>query len=244
MANELRVRQNNLGGRVENNPLAVGDTSLTSSALAAAVVVGATQHLPIILDPDGITGAPEIAYITAHTAGATTATLLRGREGTTARQHRQDTEWIHGPLVTDQPGSGAKVLHSAGYTYPNGADTVMAWGAEDYDTDGYHDNTTNNSRLTAPTNGLYLVGFSLRSDPTTQSARIQASIRKNSVIVPGGSFEIATVGTVSSEFGIGGSAPTYMTAGQYVEVYLFHNTGSTRNAVVAESGFWIARVSG
>lgn len=101
MANELRVRQNFLGGKVDDNPLTSGATTLTSSALAAMVAIGSTQHLPIILDPDAIFGAPEVVYVTAHTASATTATILRGQESTTARAHQQDVDWVHGATVLD-----------------------------------------------------------------------------------------------------------------------------------------------
>jgi hypothetical protein len=101
MANEIRVRQNFLGGKVDDNPLTSGATTLTSSALAAMVAIGSTQHLPIVLDPDGIFGAPEIAYVTAHSASATTATILRAQEGTTARAHQQDVDWVHAPTTTD-----------------------------------------------------------------------------------------------------------------------------------------------
>jgi len=101
MANELRVRQNFLGGLVEDAPLSAAATTLTSAALAAMVAIGSTQHLPIVLDPDGLYGEPEIVYVTAHTSTATTATILRGQEGSTARQHLQDVPWIHGPTITD-----------------------------------------------------------------------------------------------------------------------------------------------
>lgn len=101
MANELRVRANGIGGKCEDNPLTAAATTLTSAGLAAVPVIGTTQHLAVVLDPDGIDGAPEIAWITAHTAAATTATILRAQEGTTARQHLRDTDWIHGATAGD-----------------------------------------------------------------------------------------------------------------------------------------------
>ncbi len=101
MASELRVRTNFLGGLVEDNPLASGATVLTSAGLASLPAIGSTQHFPIILDPDGRAGNPEIAYVTAHTALATTATITKGQEGTTARAHDRDTPWLHGPTVKD-----------------------------------------------------------------------------------------------------------------------------------------------
>ena len=102
MANEKRKRQIAIGGLIEDNPLTSGATTLTSGALAAVTNgVGSTEHLAIVLDPDGLGGAPEIAYITALTAAATSATIVRGQEGTTARQHVRDVPWIHGPTLRD-----------------------------------------------------------------------------------------------------------------------------------------------
>lgn len=103
MANELRVRQNFLGGLVEDNPLTAAATTLTSTSLAAMVAIGTTQHLPVVIDPDGIYGEPEIVWVTAHTVSAGIATILRGQEGTTARQHNRDVTWLHGSVVRDFP---------------------------------------------------------------------------------------------------------------------------------------------
>jgi hypothetical protein len=129
MANELRVRQNFVGGSVEDAPLAAAATTFTSAALAAVPVIGTTQHFPIILDPDGLEGAPEIAWITAHAANANTATLLRAQEGTAARLHYQDTPWVHGPLTSDVTGD-------TGWIAPVLGANIANYGSE-YEPVGY-----------------------------------------------------------------------------------------------------------
>lgn len=121
MANELEIRQDGIGGLVEDAPLTSGATTLTSAALAALVAVGATQFAWVILDPDGIGGAPEHVKVTAHTAGATTATIARGQNGTTARQHDANTRWLHGPIAAD---FGLAQLIGATY-YKPGADGIV-----------------------------------------------------------------------------------------------------------------------
>lgn len=98
MANELRVRANFIAGLIEDNPLTAAATTLTSADLASLPAIGATEHAVIVLDPDG---TPEIVYVTAHTAAATTATILRAQEGTVAVEHLRDTPWIHGPVTSD-----------------------------------------------------------------------------------------------------------------------------------------------
>lgn len=101
MANEIRTRTNFAGGLVEDAPLLVGATTLTSAGLASLPVIDTTNHAAIILDPDGIEGSPEIVWVTAHTASATTATIARAQEGTTDREHRQDTPWVHTATASD-----------------------------------------------------------------------------------------------------------------------------------------------
>lgn len=103
MANEFRVRSNWQGGLIEDNPLSSSATTLTSAGLAAVPAIGSTQHLAIVLDPDGINGAPEIIWVTAHTAGATTATIVRGKESSTARAHDRDISWVHTATGADYP---------------------------------------------------------------------------------------------------------------------------------------------
>lgn len=115
MPNEIRTRQNFLGGLVENNPLAPTATTLNSGALITAVVIDSTKHMPLILDPDGVFGEPEIVWITAHAFGSTAATILRGQEGTTARQHNRDTPWLQAPTTRDFQGGGDSSWINATY---------------------------------------------------------------------------------------------------------------------------------
>lgn len=101
MANEIRVRSNFQAGTITDNPLTNVATTINSAAFASLPAIGATQHLPIVLDPLASAGAPEIVWITAHTASATSATVVRAQEGTAARQHASGTVWRHAALVSD-----------------------------------------------------------------------------------------------------------------------------------------------
>jgi hypothetical protein len=105
MANEIRQRRPFGGGLVDDNPLGSGATTLTSTGLSTLFELGTTlsAHIAIVLDPDGTDGDPETAYITAYTNGATTATIARGKEGTTARAHAQNTPWIAAIMHSDFP---------------------------------------------------------------------------------------------------------------------------------------------
>lgn len=101
MANEKRLRANNVGGLVEDNPLTNSATTLTSAGLAALPVIDTTNHAALVIDPDGLETAPEIVYVTAHASGAQTATIARAQEGSIAAQHSVDIPWIHTATVKD-----------------------------------------------------------------------------------------------------------------------------------------------
>jgi hypothetical protein len=99
VSNERRMRQDFLNGFVSDNPLTIGATTLNSSGLTAMPVINTTNYMVITLDP--VSANPEIIYVTAHTASAASATIVRGREGSTARQHAQNTRWTHAPTRMD-----------------------------------------------------------------------------------------------------------------------------------------------
>jgi hypothetical protein len=99
--NALRLRGNFLSGTVSDNPLLVSATTLNSANLATLPVVDSAHHMALTLDPSGLTGSPEIVWVTAHSAAATSATILRAQEGTSARQFSQNTTWINAPTKLD-----------------------------------------------------------------------------------------------------------------------------------------------
>jgi len=126
MANETRVRADFVSGTVDDNPLTAGATTLTSTELADLPAISSSEHAVIVLDPDG---TQEIVYVTAHTASATTATILRGQEGTTAVSHAQNTSWVHGPVASDYSPWDLAVDES-GTSIANWTSVAGTWAAD------------------------------------------------------------------------------------------------------------------
>jgi hypothetical protein len=64
-----------------------------------------------------------------------------------------------GAVTTTNFGTipAARVTRTTSQSIPNNAGTTLAFDSERYDTAGMHDNSTNNSRLTAPVTGIYNV---------------------------------------------------------------------------------------
>jgi microcystin-dependent protein len=69
------------------------DTTLESAGLAALQVLSSPDFVKVVLDPEATGGEPEIVYVTAHSASSESATIVRGREGTTGRAHDDQVEW-------------------------------------------------------------------------------------------------------------------------------------------------------
>jgi hypothetical protein len=76
-------------------------TSISSAGLVDLQAVAGSDVVKVVLDPEALNGDPEIVYVTAHSASSTSATVVRGREGTTARSHNTSTAWVHAATSDD-----------------------------------------------------------------------------------------------------------------------------------------------
>ncbi len=104
-----QIRYNNALGIIESI-----DDSSTTIAFGAApsfATLADGDYIALTLDPPS-GPAPntsfERVYLTAYTEGATTGTVSRAQEGTTAVTHLSGTVWMNAPTVLDiGSGSGA-----------------------------------------------------------------------------------------------------------------------------------------
>lgn len=90
-----------LSGLVSDNPLSSGATTLNSSGLASMPVVAAPNYMWLVLDPNGAGGTPEIVQVTAHSASATSCTIVRGQQSTSAHSHVLNTPWVVAATPSD-----------------------------------------------------------------------------------------------------------------------------------------------
>lgn len=95
-----RIRSNFQRGTITDDPLSNVATTINSAEFANLPAVS-SDHLILVLDPTASGGDPEIVTVTAHTASATSATVTRGDEGSSARQHASGTTWILAPTTND-----------------------------------------------------------------------------------------------------------------------------------------------
>lgn len=76
-----------VSGSLTDNPLTNVATTINSAGFANLPLITSTGSFYITLDPFGVSGLPEVVRISAHAAGATSITAIRGQQGTAARGH-------------------------------------------------------------------------------------------------------------------------------------------------------------
>ncbi|MBI5622281.1 MAG: hypothetical protein HY924_00735, partial [Elusimicrobia bacterium] len=110
-----------------------------------------------------------------------------------------------------------RVTKSANQTLGDNTLTAITWDVETFDTDGMHDNATNNTRLTAPITGKYLVGATLVYNENTTGGR-GVHVRKNGATYYGGNEPQtpAAGGTFHDAFSH--TTLVDLAAGEYVEI--------------------------
>jgi len=78
--------------------------------------IAAPDYLPLsILDSDGL--SVEIVHVTAYTSAATTATITRGKEGSTAQAWTNGDTFVHGPTAYDSGIAPVGINAQTGTTY-------------------------------------------------------------------------------------------------------------------------------
>ena len=108
MANEFRRPIDEFFGTISAGITAL-ETTLQSEQFSRLDDLYSTAlYLPLVL-ADDTTQVIEVVYVRGHTAGSNTITVLRGQEGTTARQWPVGTTFRAAPTVRD----GAQALMRA-----------------------------------------------------------------------------------------------------------------------------------
>jgi hypothetical protein len=140
---------------------------------------------------------------------------------------------------------GVRAFNDATQTLTNGAYTIVALNAEEYDTDGFHDNSTNNSRLTVPLGlaGYYHVfgavsiesGSNQRTLIVCKNATdIEGGTDFGDILVPAG--ENAGAGQVHFTF----NTVRPLEVGDFIEMAVFQNSGGALDLDIgSEAGDYV-----
>lgn len=135
-----------------------------------------------------------------------------------------------GAVGTEQLSSAipaARLTRSTTQVIPSGTDTPLAFDVEVYDAAGMHTGSPDNSRLTAPVDGIYVVTAQVRWSPGT-AVRVARLIKNGSELIA----EELTPSAASFGGPLDQSPATQavLRAGDFVQLVLRQNSGS--NATV------------
>ena len=247
-----------LTGTIANNQLANSSITINGSAVSlggSTTIAGgsAQDNEPtsptegqLWLDTNGTlatTGFTEKATLTTtgdiyYASGASTpARLGIGSTGQVLTVSGGVPAWGSAPAPTF---NGARVYRSSTFTLPSGAYTTIDWNAETYDTNSYHDNSTNSSRLTVPSTGYYQItaGINITFCSTVMIARIY----KNGNVLQ--DFRIDQNNAATEGSGVMVTCTFSLAANDYIQVAIYHLYGSNSQLVDGEtrSYFMIERV--
>ena len=144
--------------------------------------------------------------------------------------------------VLDPAVSGAHVgrVTSADAISSGGGDDIIGWNTELYDTGGWHDNSTNNSRLTVPSGvnrvrcGAYIAG-------DVVAGTLGMRLLKNGAAVRGAFLDNAAASVLASSI-CAISAVLEVSPGDYLECAAFSTNAN--NANIVGSGFWAEAMPG
>lgn len=141
--------------------------------------------------------------------------------------------------------SGASLTKSSTQSINPSTEVAVTFDGEVFDTDSYHDNVTNNTRLTVPATGRYLVTWSSRINVMGDQKGFQVYLKVN------GSAPSAAPQAIQLGSGAGNSmaasvtAIYSLTANDYLESFVWHGDTTSRNVDTSLNGttFSIMRVS-
>jgi hypothetical protein len=213
---------------------AKGDLVVGTGADTFARLAVGTDNQRLVAASGEATGLKYIAD-TANTVidaegdllvGDSADTLQRLAIGSNAQVLTVDTS-VDGKIKWATPAAGStfvgvKVTKSADQTIASATEAQITWNQEEFDTDGFHDNSTNNARLTVPTGqgGYYRIYAEMQWQNTSSTARKIIAVYLNGAVTQIGTFETGSIGFPSCIV----SFTQNLSAGDYVQLYAYNGT--------------------
>ena len=123
--------------------------------------------------------------------------------------------------------SGCRLTRSASAAILNATATTLNWDTETFDTDAFHSTTTNTNRITIPTGkaGYYEMNMIIEWTDANATGRRLAVFRVNGTAVQSVEYTPSSSATLQYY----GANVAYLSAADYVDVYVLNTSGSTLN---------------
>lgn len=195
------------------------DTDLVKDGAAAIRTLGSSIDTTTkALNPSTTLGDIEYRSSTANT----NTRLGIGTTGQVLTVAAGVPSWAT-PATTTPTFVGCSVYRTTTLTVANNTETVIGCDAENFDSDGFHDNATNNSRLTIPSGkaGKYWVyGYGNLNG----TGRHIQQFKLNGSFVNNIDVTAPSSGSTGHNFGM----IFNLAVGDYVEFAYFQNSGSSQ----------------
>lgn len=220
--------------------IAAGATSLTLTTGNFGTPSG--QQI-ITVDYDVAAKAADFLCTIAGTA-VTSMTLLNGPDvahSATAKIAMNFVDEHYAALLDGTAGFNfdkARVTKSADQSISDNTETLVTWNQEDFDTNTLHDNSSNTSRFTVSKTGKYIVEATLNwaGHATDATQRSFVFLVNGTTVVGAASI---TQQTATSDMVLNGVSIVSLTAGDYIEVKAYQNSGGSVNIQSARSHYAI-----
>lgn len=139
------------------------------------------------------------------------------------------------------PAIGARVYHNANQSITDATVTFLSFNNERWDTNSFHDNTTNNSRLTCPLAGKHLIVCTLEFASNATGFR-QANFKLNNTTYIGGLVCVSVTGAGTF---VGITTIYNLALNDYIQVEVYQNSGGALNVTTGANyspEFMIVRI--
>lgn len=123
---------------------------------------------------------------------------------------------------------GVGVYNSGNQSITNTTSTALTFDSENFDTNGYHSTSVNTSRITVPTTGYYQVSYGVEFAANVAGRRY-SWISRNGTSAERFAEVIALATTGGATHAQSGGVLMYLTAGQYIELYVYQDSGGALN---------------
>lgn len=120
--------------------------------------------------------------------------------------------------------------------------TPLTFNQEDYDVGSLHDNSTNNTRLTATVAGEYEIDYKVKHDSMDKSS-YQTRVRKNGSTTLEGTCDIGVGSKDTSAGTLFGKYPlTTLAVDDYIELEFYHDDDGAQNVLSNNTYFSMRRI--
>lgn len=127
------------------------------------------------------------------------------------------------PAATTPSFVGCVIYNNASQTFAHNTQEIVNFGAEIMDTDGFHDNTTDNQRITIPTGKAGKYRITYQANPGVYSGLLSITLRKNGSAIDtsniitqnSGNYYISAVTTIVADLAVA----------DYITAYLYQTSG-------------------